>query len=340
MSAEPLRIALLSHNWEPTNGAGACARELYSALEERAEVELVVRPDELASVTGGLRSSGTKMLRAFRAWWLLRRRRVEVVIVNTTIQSSSVVAARLAGCHVVWWCHESGSSLQHPIMQTRWRLYDALSVRMVVPSNAVPVSMTPRIVIRNALAAPVEMPSGPASQVLVLGTKSTTKDTDRLPDLLDPAQLAPGTSLAVIGDVVAHEGDLMASTRVRLANLWGDTLVWSEAKQDTDSIFRTAAVVIVPSRADTRPRVVEEALARGIPVVASDLPGIREIRNEMDEGEYLTLTGEGDNWNAVVREAMSRGPQQRHLMSNFTTRELADSWVTLLLGLAEQSGPR
>lgn len=45
---------------------------------------------------------------------------------------------------------------------------------------------------------------------------------------------------------------------------------------DGSSIYRDAKVLLVPHEIDNRPRVVAEAQANGIPVVAADQPGLRE----------------------------------------------------------------
>ncbi len=47
----------------------------------------------------------------------------------------------------------------------------------------------------------------------------------------------------------------------------------------TDSpaeVYRDAAIVLAPHRMDNRPRIILEALSNGIPVIASDLPGLVE----------------------------------------------------------------
>ena len=45
---------------------------------------------------------------------------------------------------------------------------------------------------------------------------------------------------------------------------------------EPSQIYRDAAVVLAPHRIDNRPRTILEALSNGIPVVASDLPGLVE----------------------------------------------------------------
>lgn len=41
-------------------------------------------------------------------------------------------------------------------------------------------------------------------------------------------------------------------------------------------IFRDATIVLAPHRVDHRPRIIREALGNGIPIIASDLPGLVE----------------------------------------------------------------
>jgi glycosyltransferase involved in cell wall biosynthesis len=59
--------------------------------------------------------------------------------------------------------------------------------------------------------------------------------------------------------------------------------------EDQAHIYRDAAVLLVPYQVENRPRVVLEAHANGIPVVAADLPGLDECVGE--DGGVLVPAG-------------------------------------------------
>jgi glycosyltransferase involved in cell wall biosynthesis len=53
--------------------------------------------------------------------------------------------------------------------------------------------------------------------------------------------------------------------------------VWFRSRRSSPSeVFSDAAIVLAPHLIDNRPRTVLEALSNGIPVIASDLPGLVE----------------------------------------------------------------
>ena len=53
-------------------------------------------------------------------------------------------------------------------------------------------------------------------------------------------------------------------------------VIFRKRTDDRREVYRDAAIVLAPHQMDNRPRSILEALSNGIPVVASNLPGLRE----------------------------------------------------------------
>jgi glycosyltransferase involved in cell wall biosynthesis len=78
--------------------------------------------------------------------------------------------------------------------------------------------------------------------------------------------------------VMTGAGPMEANTRKRISRLaLGSTVEFRGLVPDIAEHLRTLDVLVLPSREDGRPVVVLEALASGVPVVASKLGGIPEI---------------------------------------------------------------
>ncbi len=330
----PLTVAIVSHDWSTQTGAGRCARELHDLLADEPAVTLVGGHDVPAVHASRAARVADKAWRAVRVWRTLRRGGVEVAIVNSTVQSSVVVAARLAGCRVVWWCHESGVSLDTAVMRLRWRVYDALAQRVVSVSRAIPGTRTPQVRIRNIVRTPpAAEPSGPPV-LLVIGTKCWRKGTDLLAGLVDPALGSGDAELWVVGRDEPRETVLLATAHRELEESWGDRLRWLPGHEDPGPVYDRAAVLLLPSRADARPRVVEEALAHGLPVVASILPGMADIAETLTEPRALACVDLGDDWSAAITAALALGRGAGGYIEEFTDDEFVGAWLDVLAGAA------
>jgi glycosyltransferase involved in cell wall biosynthesis len=77
-------------------------------------------------------------------------------------------------------------------------------------------------------------------------------------------------------------------------------------REDIASVLRELDLLVVPSLpfAEATTRVIPEAFAAGVPVLASDLPGIREIVEDGETG-FLFRAGDSAALAARIREAMN-----------------------------------
>jgi glycosyltransferase involved in cell wall biosynthesis len=119
---------------------------------------------------------------------------------------------------------------------------------------------------------------------------------------VDAADLAPGSAaggaLLCVAPVTREKGhDVLLDALATVAEPWHCTCVGSLARDpefaaaqrndrvrflgprtgaDLDSAYAAADVLVLPSRAETYGMVITEALARGVPVIASDVGGVTE----------------------------------------------------------------
>jgi glycosyltransferase involved in cell wall biosynthesis len=137
---------------------------------------------------------------------------------------------------------------------------------------------------------------------------------------VDPADLAPGTpsgsSLLCVGAVTALKGyDVLVAALGLLGDLpWscrgvgslsvdpdfvaglgdGVELTGPLTRAELDATYAQADLLVLASRAETYGMVVTEALARGLPVIASDVGGVREALGHALGHEAGVLVPPGD----------------------------------------------
>ena len=139
---------------------------------------------------------------------------------------------------------------------------------------------------------------------------------------VDPAPVAPGSAagdaLIAVGAVTALKGyDVLAAALAQLevpcrcrgvgstaiepsfaAAITGVELTGPMTRAELDATYAEADLLVLASRAETYGMVVTEALARGVPVVASDVGGVREA---LGEGGVLVPPGDPAALAAALR---------------------------------------
>lgn len=92
--------------------------------------------------------------------------------------------------------------------------------------------------------------------------------------------------------LIAGEGELEFSLRSRASSLGvSDRVYWAGFRSDMRAILSLCDIFTLPSLREGQPIAVIEAMASGVPIAASDLPGIRETAVG---GEEILLSPPGD----------------------------------------------
>ena len=167
-------------------------------------------------------------------------------------------------------------------------------------------------------------PATPAvpPRLLCVGIVEPRKNQDFLLDVC--AELwAEGLAfgLDVVGRVNPHFGRDMA-TRLRHMQREFSALRFHENADDAavDRLLATASVTVFPTQAEGCGLPLLESLWRGVPVLASDLPALRE--NASGGGCQLVTTGDATGWKAAVRALVGSTTDRQALAEAACSRAL------------------
>lgn len=114
-------------------------------------------------------------------------------------------------------------------------------------------------------------------EVLYVGHLALVKGADRLPEVFRQIRKSiPDATMSVIGvgplyDQIASESDDLPFT-----------LLGPQSRVEVAAAMRRAAVLVLPSRSEGWPTVINEALASGTPVAATDVGGVRQALGHDD----------------------------------------------------------
>ena len=169
--------------------------------------------------------------------------------------------------------------------------------RTVVIPNAVDVAGAPR-------SQPVERER---PVILAVGRLKAPKDFLTLIRAL--ADLPPGSFEAVIVGDGPDRARL--DEEIRVLGL-GDRVRLAGERRDVPELLAGADVFVLPSRSEGHPVSVLEAMAAGLPVVASRVGGVPE---QVSEGETGLLVEPGDSGDlaAALRRLVADAPLRRRL---------------------------
>ncbi|MDT7725564.1 MAG: hypothetical protein QOI21_2140 [Actinomycetota bacterium] len=292
-----------------------------------------------------------KILFPFRLWWCLRQIRPQVVVSHVSVVSGLVLAAAAAAGVPVRIARMSSEGdgrrdtfprrLQRALLRAMLRrsATDVLGVtagslafaapragdpRYRVLPNGVDVERFARIPgTRNGRQLPPSL--------LYIGRAAPEKNRGFLLRVHTEAKaLCVGTTLTIAGpggiaDLEAVDPAVSANSSVRLA---GET-------DQVEAILADGDVLLLPSLWEGLPGVVLEALAAGIPVLATDLPGLRDLAEEVDGLTLLPLSAGPLVWarRALTLSGLAAGERDRISESvcgsRFTLNSSVAAWSEL-----------
>lgn len=107
----------------------------------------------------------------------------------------------------------------------------------------------------------------------------------------------------------------------------GDRIFFLGPRNDVNNLLQAADVFLMPSTTEAQGIALVEALAAGLPIVASDIPGFRFSRDL--PGVWLTDVSDPIAFDTAIAEAAS-GPSRFHRdMRQYSIEQTAEAYVEL-----------
>jgi glycosyltransferase involved in cell wall biosynthesis len=290
-------------------------------------------------------------------WWWLRLarcfRRLHADVVHVVDHRGLLlggVAARVAGARFVW--HVQGIDTSRVLN----RLGARLAHEVVVPTRSVLRQMPDLERARSLRAvanvvpdhARCDAPAPLASAPLVCTTARLHPDKG-LDVLIDALAIVrhhvPGASVRVIGPAQAGWEHLGAELDERAGRAGvGDAFAMLGFVERPDEVVGTSRCYVQAARERTEilPLAILEAMATGIPVVATDVGGVRDVVRDDDTGLLVAPEDPAALAAAIVRVLTDDALADRLRRSafalvaehRFTTGGLADGFAAAYAGTA------
>jgi glycosyltransferase involved in cell wall biosynthesis len=179
-------------------------------------------------------------------------------------------------------------------------------------------------------------------RILYIGSLNERKSVETLVDACD--QLKKGSRnimCVVIGSGPTKE---VLQNKVRENSLKGIVFMDPIAPSCVSSWMSAADVLILPSVSEGRPVVVLEAMAMGLPVIATDIPGTRELVQNLKTGllfepgntKQLVQSVEKLIEDETLRKKMSVQAKSSVMSNGLTTPQISQKHIALyerLIGL-------
>jgi len=238
------------------------------------------------------------------------------------------VAAALDATRSVGVRYFQSIQTTQPLPQWHWlaqRLCSRMAEKIVVPSASVSEAAQWRshireekiVVIPNGVDVPATLPPPAQPQsphrVVFLGRLDPVK---RLPNLIEAMALLRGFArLDVYGDGPQRPE---LTRQIQQLNL-GELVTLHGAIDGPQAALRDAELLVLPSEAEGFGLVLIEAMAAGVPVVATEAPGIRDV---VQDGETGLLVPVGAP--AALAEAIRRVLEDSALRERLIQAAFAD----------------
>lgn len=167
------------------------------------------------------------------------------------------------------------------------------------------------------------------SDARICVTVSVLRPAKGIEVLLDAASRVPDAYFLIVGDGPKRE-EWTALARVSGI---GDRVRWAGFRRDVDALLAGCDLFVHPSLDDAFPTVLLEAMAAGLPVVASNVGGIPEIVEENVTG-HLVPAGDAERLASTIRALLDDEVTRRRMAEAARARASklfsTDAWIARL----------
>lgn len=230
----------------------------------------------------------------------------------------------------IGWQHRLLTSARRSVLRSARAIVanDVGLARLSAAADPFKVVVIPNGVDCQFFAPRAEIgPDGGPTRILFAGRMHRQKN---LPFFLTQmGRLHAGAPNGWLLDLVGDGEERAAVEKcVRRLNLADITTLhgWQKDKSRLRELYQRAHVVVNPSLYEGMPNVVLEAMACGLPVVASEVPGNESLVRSGETG-YLYEPGDGDALCAALREVRASPAMARGLgLNGRRTVEARYSW--------------
>jgi glycosyltransferase involved in cell wall biosynthesis len=201
------------------------------------------------------------------------------------------------------------------------------ATRIAVVPNGIDIArFRPDAQARHRLRAALGIAPG-TRVVLNVGRLAAEKAQHRLIDAFAQARTGFASHLLIAG-----EGSLRASLAAQIRTLGlGDNVALLGARDDVPALMNAADLFVLSSEFEGLPLVVGEALACGLPVIATDVAGVRALLG--DDGRIVPIGDTAALANALraaLETPPGNGDHRRNLLPpGFALPEVAARWLAL-----------
>ena len=363
----PVRRVLLLNTDLELGGTPTVIRELAVRLRDAADAQIEVaclarqgpigrQIEKAGIVVTPLDASGAADLGvAGRLVHLIREHQIDTVF-SFLVHANTIAALASLACRNVRFIQAVQTTQPRP--RWHWAVQAAAQFaaeRIVVPSNSVAkaardwagVPAEKIVVIPNAIDQVIStfsMAPGQARRDLAGGFRLHQPKIDRpgaivhigfigrldpvkrIPDLLAAMKLVRGAHLHIFG---AGEQQSLLEQMIRDLNL-SDRATLCGPTDGPQEALAQIDLLVLPSQAEGFPLVLIEAMAAGVPIVATDAPGIRDVIINGRTG-LLVPIGSPDELAAAIQSLIDH-PQQRRALAAEGLRDVQKrfTWKTVL----------
>jgi glycosyltransferase involved in cell wall biosynthesis len=314
-------------------GGQLVALRLATGAVSRGHQALIVSPSE-GAFTRLARNEGidvhiadvSRLHRLAGLAKLIRLIRVEHVdVVHThgmiAVNVLSRVAARLGRAAVVSHIHTTEVFRRNPILARTYRALDRgtarwckklIAVSEFTRAQAIDDGVAPErvVTIHNGIDVgppPVPVALGPAPLAVCVGRLEPAKGQETV---LRALSSVPGLTVAFVGRDVAGRRRFLEELAATLGV--AARVIFTGPRDDVLAVLAGSDLLVQASRAEAFPVVPLEAMAAGLPVVATDVGGTRELVANGETG-VLVPPGDANALAAALTELTGDGERARAL---------------------------